>query len=210
MCALDSATDCFLHHDLRVDCLFNQHLTSTSLASTEDFCHSQAWFWLETIRENYFIVTITWVGLFKLQPDFRIQTSFSKRREKKVLRCILSMIFPPFRIQTLTLSHPCNCMQLANSVSAEFSWLCAIIIRWSHNIIQCDVDIFNLQLFCIGSIYLCIYCNRASWLCTFLCRLWKSQDTVWVNCHLERKKRTDVVKIKHNWQHIGLLLRLVW
>ena len=50
-----------------------------------------------------------WLGHFRRQPDFRIQLTFKifqKKKMKKGFKMHFECKFSPFRIQTLTLSHP--------------------------------------------------------------------------------------------------------
>ena len=49
-----------------------------------------------------------WMGLYRLQLDFRIQISFQneKKKERKDVEMHFKCDFSPLRIQTVTLPHP--------------------------------------------------------------------------------------------------------
>ena len=51
-----------------------------------------------------------WMGLYRLQLDFRIQISFQneKKKERKDVEMHFKCDFSLLRIQTLSQSHPCR------------------------------------------------------------------------------------------------------
>ena len=69
----------------------------------------QTWrrFWSQTLSVSaFFTHPLAWVGFFQATAGFQ-ELNFFQKVIKMVLRCTLSVIFSPFRIQTVTQSHPC-------------------------------------------------------------------------------------------------------
>ena len=105
-----------------------------------------------------------WMGLFRLQTDSRIQISFRKQQKCK-FRGILTVILffcLSFRIQTLTLSHPCKCYlaevphfdvthhRNANIVMHSADILKLPNISWKHVIVILHSYIIILTLLDFG------------------------------------------------------------
>ena len=71
--------------------------------------------------------TDSWVGRFRLQPDFRIQ--ISQKAIKYGFEMHFECDFSPFRIQTLTLSRPCRCRKHIGTVLP--CWNVIQLSNWS-------------------------------------------------------------------------------
>ena len=78
---------------------------------------------------------VAWVGLFRLQPDFRIQflSKSSKKKKKMVSRCILSVIFHLSGFKLWPSPPP---MMVCVKVVALYSWFnVCVVVRVSGEVL---------------------------------------------------------------------------